>query len=49
MSLIKGRLNKDTTLIKRAMDLTQNNFEALILYLLFKVQAENYSEGLRVV
>jgi hypothetical protein len=49
MSFIKGRLNKDIALVKRAMELTHNNFEGLILYLLFNVQGKNYSEGLKVV
>lgn len=49
MSLIKGRLNKDLTLVRRAMELTENNFDALVLYLLLNVQMQNYADGLRVV
>jgi len=49
MLLIKGRLTKDVTLVKRSLELTDNNFDALVLYLLLNVQSQNYLEGLKMV
>jgi hypothetical protein len=43
MSLIKGRLAKDVTLVRRSLELTENNFDALVLYLLLSVQAQDYA------
>ncbi len=40
--LIKGRLSNDKLLVKRSMELTEGNFEALVLYILMEIRENRY-------